>query len=181
MSQISKNTNTDLGKWYVYNLILGSTKETLSKTLQKIIQFDLENNGVCEILENLYIGTMTSPYSKFAVVIQVCDEEQVLEKINYFKNLGGEYYNFPIDEENERTYLTYIEKIIELIDKSRKAGKKVLVHCYAGLNRSVCVCAEYVTRFGYFTLRGYLCELFKNDWKFAPTEWFFNRMKTFRI
>lgn len=46
----------------------------------------------------------------------------------------------------------YYEKFREVVDTERRAGGRVFVHCYAGVNRSVALCAAYLMEREFMTV-----------------------------
>lgn len=130
----------------------------------------------CEIIDNLYIGTMETDYTSFDVVIKVYDSEQDQDKIDDFRRRGGIFFNYNISEDDIQTYIENIDEIVDKLHHYLAHDYKVLVHCYAGMNRSVTVIGEYVIRSGYYNACSYFCQLTKLKWKYRVMDAYVNRL-----
>lgn len=56
------------------------------------------------------------------------------------------YFRVPIDDNYCEEIEKYFDKVVELIDYQVKNKKKVLIHCRAGLSRSVCFVVCYLVK-----------------------------------
>lgn len=103
---------------------------------------------ISKIKKNLYICSLDSAYDskvlkkyKIDIIIN-CTK---LKRKNYTKL---KYYKIPINDDPESSDINYLKKnyknIIHFIDSSLKKGKRILVHCYYGYQRSPSVVAMYI-------------------------------------
>jgi protein-tyrosine phosphatase len=58
------------------------------------------------------------------------------------------YYDFPIQDSPKEDILTYLDEITLVIEMLRNKGKRVLVHCHAGVSRSSTVVLAYLIKYG---------------------------------
>lgn len=104
-----------------------------------------------EIIPNLYIGNIDSANNlsfikkkKIKVIINCSNKIP-----NFFENkLELEYYRIPVDdsllEEDINKMQSLLPQYVNIIDQSLLNNKPVLVHCYAGRQRSACLIAAYL-------------------------------------
>lgn len=100
------------------------------------------------IISNLYLGGEADSRNPHlvqdATVINVAEEiskTPYAEKYIYIPCLDN---NFNIKQHFERTY--------NIIDRELKAGRKVLVHCYAGVSRSATIVIAYLMKKNSWTM-----------------------------
>ena len=66
---------------------------------------------------------------------------------NYFEHLGAKMYmRVPIDDSPSQDIEPYFESTFEFIDKRVSQGKPMLVHCAAGISRSVSIVIAYLIK-----------------------------------
>jgi rhodanese-related sulfurtransferase len=107
-----------------------------------------KSNDKTEILPNLFVGDSIAGYEfskdKNAVVIDVRDIEIGASAID------AEYHYqclFPEDDKFSHVLsIKNLDKVADLIEKSLKNGKRVIVHCGASLERSPMAIAWFLHR-----------------------------------
>lgn len=104
-----------------------------------------------EIIPNLYIGNIDSAKNikfikdkKIKVIINCSNSIP-----NYFQyNTNIEYYRLGVDDsllnEDIELMAKYLPQYVNIINNSLLQNKPVLVHCYAGRQRSACLIAAYL-------------------------------------
>jgi hypothetical protein len=94
-----------------------------------------ENYSIIE--EGLCLGGILSePPSGTRAVLNVCEtKDPYLAEIHLWE---------PIPDLGPAPDLAWLRSQVEFIDRHRKAGRPVYVHCRAGVNRSVMVMAAYL-------------------------------------
>ena len=107
-----------------------------------------------EIIPNLYIGNIDSANNlsflkdkKIKVIIN-CSKQIP----NFFESqkeqLNLEYYRLPVDDslldEDIKDMEILLPKFVNIINNALLENKPVLVHCYAGRQRSACLIAAYL-------------------------------------
>ena len=110
-----------------------------------------------EILPNIWLGDMHS-----SVDVHFIKEKNINCVFNCTINqpfhINIEYkYRIPVKDnlqENE-IYLMYclLDKTINLMKKHTLAGDNILVHCFAGRQRSVCIILAFLMKFGDMSLK----------------------------
>jgi protein-tyrosine phosphatase len=102
-----------------------------------------------EIIPNLWIGNILNSsnkefISKIDIVINC--SKNIAFSSNKTKNL-----RVPIDDNLEKKEIValykYLDPITKFIHKNLLSGKKILVHCYAGKQRSASVICAYLIRY----------------------------------
>jgi dual specificity phosphatase 12 len=116
----------------------------------------IKYGGPIEIIKNLWIGNYKDAADKYLVKKLKFDIIiNVSKDVEYEKLPNIKYKRVPIDdnpsisylEDNEKL-LAYFPNLLEYIHVSLKENKIVLVHCYAGRQRSAAVIAGYLMRYG---------------------------------
>ena len=100
-----------------------------------------------EIIKNLYVGSASSLIHKgiFAVIV------------NCTKNLVGASGSIrvPIDDDESEcdNLIRHLQEtnVLEIIHVALSKKQTVLIHCYAGIQRSCAVCACYLIRYHQMT------------------------------
>jgi protein-tyrosine phosphatase len=94
------------------------------------------------IISNLYLGgevdSRNPQLVQNATVINVAAE---ISKTPY----AEKYIYIPCDD-NNFNIKQYFNQTFSIIDRELKAGKNVLVHCYAGVSRSATIVIAYLMR-----------------------------------
>ncbi|XP_041459291.1 dual specificity protein phosphatase 6-like [Lytechinus variegatus] len=106
----------------------------------------LDNRYPAQILPYLYLGTK-----------QDCENFELLSKLriryvlnvtpnipNCFEDNGIKYMQIPIMDHWSQNLAAFFPKAIEFIDEARRAKSGILVHCLAGVSRSVTVTVAYL-------------------------------------
>ncbi|KAJ3096747.1 Dual specificity protein phosphatase 10 [Phlyctochytrium planicorne] len=62
------------------------------------------------------------------------------------------YHDFPIEDSPREPIRRLFEETSEIIERARRRGEGVLVHCHAGVSRSATIVLAYLMRFGRLTL-----------------------------
>ena len=116
----------------------------------KICKFNNKQN-YAEILPNLFLGDITS--ARNSNFIKTKNIEVIINCSNSIDNFfisspNIKYYRCPIDdsltEYDINLMKIYLPQFVKIIDNSLKDNKVVLVHCYAGRQRSAIVIAAYL-------------------------------------
>ena len=68
-------------------------------------------------------------------------------KCNLFKDFEYLCVSGVLGESEMKTHLSDLDYAVEFIESARKAGGKVLVHCWYGLNRSVTNLVAYLMKY----------------------------------
>ena len=117
-----------------------------------------------EILPGFYIGNQRAStdvkfLSKIDVIVN-CTKHIKFTKLTGKKHI---YIRIPVndpgnsdhlsiddlsDNDDQVIMLKYMPIVIELIAHYRKQGKRVLVHCHAGMQRSCIIAAAYIICYG---------------------------------
>lgn len=77
-----------------------------------------------------------------AVLNLLTEDEKAISDQEYLSE-GFDYLNLPIEDMTAPT-VEQLLKAVKWIDKKLNEGKKVLVHCYAGLGRTGTIIAAYL-------------------------------------
>lgn len=115
-----------------------------------------------EIIPNLWIGNIKDSHDpefmKNIDVVINCTKD-----IPFFNN-NKKCVRIPIEDNLEKIEIAnmykYLDKITEYIHTNLKNGKRVLVHCFAGKQRSATVVAAYLMRYTGFN-KNQVSELLK--------------------
>lgn len=110
----------------------------------------------CEILPNLWLGNLKTAQS--GNFIEKYDIDCILNCSSDIPFYTNETLNIRISvndnfkqDEIDKMY-NYLDKSSNIIEKYLKDNKKILVHCYAGKQRSACVIAAYLIKYAGMTL-----------------------------
>ncbi len=127
-----------------------------------------------EIIPNLFIGNLNTSYdleflklNKINCIINCTINKQF---INY-ENIKYKY-RIPIkdDKTDQEAYLLYLvlDQVVEIIYKHIKNNDNILVHCYAGKQRSVSCILAFLIKYGKLSLEISL-KLMRNKYNIAGT------------
>lgn len=133
----------------------------------------LEKAGfIHKIVDNLYLGSnaTTRIYNKMDIIINLdypynkVEENSIVQFTNNdpeFNIIAYDNYVFPFESEEpepktlicvgirdrfESDLTKYLDDLVEIIDKSLKQSKKVLVHCHEGISRSSSIVIAYLIK-----------------------------------
>jgi len=105
-------------------------------------------NDVTEVTPNLYVC------SKWAINDEIIQRLGITMIINSAKGLDNYkpaskdlsliYVNIPVRDQSDAHIYPYFMKTAELIESNKITGGKTIVHCVAGVSRSVSLCAAYL-------------------------------------
>ena len=136
-------------------------------------------NNYDQILPNLYIGNYHAPNytSKFDVIVN-CTRDipfSISSKIQYIR--------LAIDDDPSETN-NLLEKAPDILEKIHDAienRKRVLVHCYAGMQRSCTLVAMYIMKYYQVISPTAAMKFIKTNRQvaFNPTPTFINALQTF--
>ncbi len=116
---------------------------------------DSTGHAPYEILSHLYLGCR-----KVAASLQHlkdCGITRILNvtssEPNNFESLGNfEYKQIAVEDSHEVNMINYLPEAFKFIEEARVRGEKVLVHCHAGMSRSVTVILAYMMKYNHHTL-----------------------------
>ena len=98
-----------------------------------------------EVINNLYLGSLAQ-----LEAFTVCDNDVI---VNCTKDLSyqracGAFYRIAVDDdcspESQQMMFESLVAIIPVLQTALKRGRRVLVHCKQGQQRSACVVAAYL-------------------------------------
>lgn len=103
---------------------------------------------ISQIIPNLYLSGKYGEnfYNKFDIVINLNYPENKIPK-NCLHVDKGKIYRVGIDDSNIDDIYTYFDLFSALIITSLKENKKILVHCYAGISRSVSIILAFLIKY----------------------------------
>ena len=113
--------------------------------------------AVCEILPNLWLGDIRSARNKAFfednnINIVINCSKDIPFYSNYTKN-----FRISIDDNLEKSeidrFYLYIDKAVNLINNEILNSKNILVHCYAGKQRSAALVSAYLMKYGNISLK----------------------------
>ncbi|XP_053673987.1 dual specificity protein phosphatase 18-like, partial [Anopheles nili] len=108
------------------------------------------------IVENLYLcggGANVDVLQKkgITLIINVTTEAELDDTELPAENTR--YLRIPELNRHETNLEPYFHKVADMIHQERKAGGAALVHCVAGMSRSVTLCLAYLMKYGQLSLR----------------------------
>lgn len=113
--------------------------------------------AVCEILPHLWLGDIRSAKNKsffddnnIEIVINCTKDIPFFS--NYTTNIRISINDNLEEEEIDKFYL-YIDKAVNLINKELLNFKNILVHCYAGKQRSASIISCYLMKYANMSLK----------------------------
>jgi len=112
--------------------------------------------SACEIVANLWLGNIKASKSSLFFdennidVVINCSKDIPFYS-NYTENIRIAVDDSLEEEEIEKLY-TYMDKATILINTKLLEQKSVLVHCYAGKQRSAAIVAAYLMKYGNLSL-----------------------------
>ena len=107
------------------------------------------------ILPHLYLGCR-----KVASCLQSLSENRITRILNvtssiqnHFEHVDGfTYKQIAVEDSHEVNMLQHLPEAFAFIEDAKMCGEKVLVHCHAGMSRSVTVILAYLMKFYEHTL-----------------------------
>ena len=114
-----------------------------------------ENMAPFQILPHLYLGCR-----KVAACLPSLRENQINRVLNVtssvpnqFQHIDGFVYKqIAVEDSHEVDMIKHLPEAFLFIEEARNRGEKVLVHCYAGMSRSVTVIIAYLMKYYHHTL-----------------------------
>lgn len=107
-----------------------------------------------EILPHLYLGCR-----KVASCLPSLKENKITRVLNVTSSLpnqfiehGFTYKQIAVEDSHEVDMLSYLPEAFQFIEDAKFRGEKVLVHCHAGMSRSVTVIIAYLMKYYSHTL-----------------------------
>lgn len=128
------------------------------QNIKEEVECDQERHNVVEIIQPfLFLGDRFATYDlaegnnpwKITCVINVADN--FVAPI-YPKHLNLSTYHFPMRDEYEPNFISYLLQVIEIVNtcvKNTDKKERILIHCKHGRNRSVAILAGYLLKEGY--------------------------------
>jgi hypothetical protein len=128
-------------------------------------------NFPVHILPHLYLGNDET--AKNRSVLNGCGIRYIINVTpnlpNYFADDAYFHYlRIPVDDSSSHNLAQYFGDAIAFIEKARSERSSVLVHCFAGISRSVTVCLAYVMYATHSTLEEAFDLLLKQNGAIAP-------------
>jgi len=107
--------------------------------------------SVCEILPNLWLGNIRCAKNKVffdtnTIDIVINCSKDIPFYSNYTKNIRISINDDLTSKEINRFYF-YLSKACDLINENLLNNKNILVHCYAGKQRSAGIIAAYLMKY----------------------------------
>ncbi len=138
------------------------------------------------IIDNIYIGSAfnaasSSIISEFNIkyIINVTNNIN-----NYFENQNVKYTNIPIRDNNQDLIDNYLENAYQSIInyQSQHLNDNILIHCFFGASRSVCVVIYYLMRKHKMCLDDALIFMKQRRYLIHPTTTLLNSViKTYKL
>ena len=108
-----------------------------------------------EILPHLYLGCR-----KVAACLPSLRENQITRILNVtssvpnqFEDIDGFVYKqIAVEDSHEVDMIKHLPEAFCFIEEAKNRGEKVLVHCHAGMSRSVTVIIAYLMKFYHYSL-----------------------------
>jgi len=109
----------------------------------------------CEIINNLWLGDIRCAKNKVFFdennieIVFNCSKDIPFYS-NYTKNIRIKV-NDNLEKKEINTFYLYLDKATKLIHESLLDSQAVLIHCYAGKQRSASLIAAYLMRYGHLS------------------------------
>lgn len=107
-----------------------------------------------EILPHLYLSCRKAASNKqilksnsISRILNVTNEASEYQHLD-----GFTYHQIAVEDKHEVNMLECLPRAFSFIEEAKAANEKVLVHCHAGMSRSVTVVLAYLMKFEGFTL-----------------------------
>ena len=136
------------------NISLGTTTAEQSSDEEESPS-DPTGHAPYEILPHLYLGCRKVAASLHH--LKECHITRILNvtssEPNNFESLGGfRYEQIAVEDSHDVNMLKYLPAAFQFIEDARLHNEKVLVHCHAGMSRSVTVILAYLMKYYHHTL-----------------------------
>ena len=114
-----------------------------------------ENMAPFQILPHLYLGCR-----KVAACLPSLRENDITRVLNVtssvpnqFQDMDGFVYKqIAVEDSHEVDMIEHLPEAFCFIEEAKNRGEKVLVHCHAGMSRSVTVIIAYLMKYYHYTL-----------------------------
>ena len=122
------------------------TEEQLKLIDDELVLFEKESS-YNEIIDNIYVGNY-----KFALDAKLMIKEGITHILNCGNGLKNFYENdnifkylyIPLYDSESQKLEKYLEKSNNFIKEGSTNNNKILIHCGAGMSRSVTICLMYM-------------------------------------
>lgn len=155
-----QNSKADLLQRRPSSLVLQISNITLGVSEQQSSEEEESPSEVAghppfQILPHLYLGCR-----KVAASLHHLKENCITRILNVtssepnnFENLGDfEYKQIAVEDSHDVNMLKYFPEAFRFIEDARVSNEKVLVHCHAGMSRSVTIILAYLMKYYHHTL-----------------------------
>lgn len=96
------------------------------------------------IANGIFVGSFEDAYDN-SVISNVTHILNVAKEIMVTDRISHTYRKIAIDDDSHKEDIrTILKESIEFIDFALKSNGKILIHCWEGKSRSVCVCIAYL-------------------------------------
>ncbi|GMT24912.1 hypothetical protein PFISCL1PPCAC_16209, partial [Pristionchus fissidentatus] len=135
-----------------------------------------------QINEHLYLGNKEIASNKdFLNQIGITHVVNVTKNLdNFFENDGTfRYLRIPVDDNSSFNLSAFFPEAISFIESAAASGGKVLVHCLAGISRSVTVCIAYLMSSHRWPLEHAYDQVLRCNGSIAPNFHFMGQLSEF--
>lgn len=134
-------------KYYklVYNYKLYYNMDSIQSQIDNELVLHEKEPSLSLIINSIYVGNYAAALNK-----DILRKEGITHILNCGNDLKSmypddfEYLNIPLWDSEYTKVEKHLDKTNEFITKSNKDGSKVLVHCGAGMSRSVTIVLAYL-------------------------------------
>ncbi|TMS38361.1 hypothetical protein L596_005103 [Steinernema carpocapsae] len=135
-----------------------------------------------QILPYLYLGNADTASNR-----QKLDSHGIRFIVNVTSNLANtfeedgrfRYLKIAVDDTCSHNLAAHFDEAIQFIDEARAKGSAVLVHCLAGISRSVTICLAYLMHTMHSSLEDAFDLLLKRNGMIAPNFHFMGQLTDF--
>ncbi|CEF71416.1 Puckered [Strongyloides ratti] len=135
-----------------------------------------------QVLQNLYLGNAETAGDRTTL-----DRHNIRYIINVTKDLKNafedepdfHYYTIPVDDSHSQNLKKEFQQAFDFINEAQKEGYSILVHCLAGISRSVTICLAYIMYSRKMNLNDAFDLLFKQNGSIAPNFHFMGQLTEF--
>lgn len=111
------------------------------------------NDSISYIIPHLYVSDWTSSQNSFMLknknikaILTVEKTFKTNEILDYYKIEGIDFMHISIDDNPDENISSFFDQSYDFIDKHITKRENVLVHCMAGISRSVTIVLNYIIR-----------------------------------